>query len=260
VSFPVGTILLTGGGAAVAGKFCKKPAVILQDLPYAPFFVQIYTTALKGQGVSSPKFVKISPVPTDYSPQVAEATTGTDCVLGALAEGHWTAWLPAQKQAGQHQRIIGYQGNLNPHVAERFPDMTQNALSFGVYPVLSDPSLKLFRQLWAQAKAPKSYDESGLGAEGTWVGLRIFTHVVEKMKGPITNLTFLRAASQTKATNSDGIVPSIDFTKPLPVKGFSRTFNKWMSVAVIKNGKFQQFGTNRYVDILPAWTGKKVSF
>lgn len=156
---------------------------------------------------------------------------------------------------------LGFQGNLNPHVVDKSPTATQNAIDIGVYPVLSDQTLKTFRQVWAAAKPPKSYDESGLGAVGTRAAFVQFTNVVTKAK--ITywdNLNVLAAYTKATSASAEGIIPTLDYTKPLKVAGFPRTFNRYVTVAVIKSSKFLPFGTKKFVDVLPAWYGKKINF
>jgi ABC-type branched-subunit amino acid transport system substrate-binding protein len=258
ISYPVGSVLLPAGLGALAGKECKKPALVTPDTPAADLVGGLVEKGLAGSGVKLVKLVKVPPTAGDYSPQVAQVTgDDVDCILVGLPEAGWMQWMAAMKQAGGTQRLLGVQGNFTQRVFEAFPQETEDALVINNYPPITDPSLAQARKLWADSDPPKDYIEDGLVAEGAYVALRLFTDIAGKIDGPVDNETFLAALRKTTAASSDDIMLPIDFTKPIEaIPGFDRIFYPYVNVATVKDGKPTQFGSEKWIDMRPVLKGQ----
>jgi ABC-type branched-subunit amino acid transport system substrate-binding protein len=93
----------------------------------------------------------------DYSAQVAEATDGTDCILGVFSESAWAPFLTAYASSGGTQRLYGPQGNLDQKIISKFPaDVTNGAVVVGVYSDISLPVWADYRAALAQYKARRT--------------------------------------------------------------------------------------------------------
>jgi hypothetical protein len=74
--------------------------------------------------------------------------------------------------------------------------------------------------MWADYRASlEKYDApdldwNSLAGLGTWSAYTAFKNVVEGMSGDINNVTFLAAANATTALDTDGMIGTLDLTKP----------------------------------------------
>src|SRR5882672_10237695 len=191
---------------------CKKMVgVIIQG---AEIFEPFMSNAAKNLGKTI-TYVSLPATAQDYSPQVAQATSGgTDCLLMVVSETPYIAWMGPYVQSGSHARMYGPQGNLDQKVIAAAPaSATNGAVIAAMFTSLTLPAWKDYRTALTQYKAAKSEFYDTFGGQGTWAGYLAFTQIVKGMKGPINNKTFLAAAGKAKV-NLPGILPPIDFTKP----------------------------------------------
>jgi ABC-type branched-subunit amino acid transport system substrate-binding protein len=206
---------------------CKKPAIVVLDYPGKNLTIQSQTRVFASKGIKVTKTVSVPLASQDYAPQVAQATSGTDCIIGNLAESQWASFLPAFAQSGSTAKLIGAQGNFDEKVAKNFPKVVEGDIVIGTYPDLSDKAFDDYRAAIAQYKPDPSLDYNSLGGLGTWTGYTGFKSIVEKMTGPVTAETFYDAANKTTALDTGGKVPVLDFTKPWKDApfGYTRIFN-----------------------------------
>jgi hypothetical protein len=252
ISFPLGS-LLPGQGAGIGWKMaqdgCKNPVDVVLDIPAGDVALPALKNAYKVGGGDPSKFkvVKISAVPGDYSAQVAQATSGTDCIAGGMSDSNWAAWLPAMTAAGAHQRLYGLQGNLDGKIAEKFPDLTQNGVVSNSYPNIEGSMWADYRASLVKYHAP-DLDWNSLAGLGTWTAYTAFTNIVKGMSGDINNQTFLDAANKTTKVQTAGMIPEVDLTTPY--KGYGgglpRIFNRTVFFDVIKDGKLSALDNKAY--------------
>jgi ABC-type branched-subunit amino acid transport system substrate-binding protein len=252
ISFPLGS-LLPGQGAGIGWKMaqdgCKNPVNVVLDIPAGDVAYPALKNAYQVGGGDPSKFriVKIPAVPGDYSAQVAEATSGTDCIAGGVSDSNWAAWLPAMAAAGAKQRLYGLQGNLNGKIAEEFPELTEGGVVSNSYPNIEGPMWADYRASLEKYDAP-DLDWNSLAGLGTWSAYTAFKNVVEGMSGDINNVTFLAAANATTALDTDGMIGTLDLTKPYTGfgGGLPRIFNRTVYFDVIKDGKLSAFDDKAY--------------
>jgi hypothetical protein len=242
ISFEIGSGLGTSVGMTkiAAEQGCKTPAYVTSDTPSKGYGIALVKNVLAESGVKLAKTVAIPLAATDYSPQVAQAVQGSDCLLLGLGRTQEESWMPAFAQSGGKQRIYSTQGNLNANLAAKFPEQTQDAVTAGWYPDYTAPAFKDYRDAIATYK-PEKQDWEGGGALGTWTGYTAFRDIAEKIDGPITNKTFLAAANKTTALDTGGMTPVLDLSKPWAAgpPSLRRAFNRAVSYAIVKDGKFQ---------------------
>jgi hypothetical protein len=228
---------------------CKKPVDVVLDIPAGDVALPALKNAYKVGGGNPDDFkvVKIAAVPQDYSAQVAEATSGTDCIAGGVSDSNWAAWLPAMAAAGANQRLYGLQGNLNGKIAEQFPELTENGVVSNSYPNIAASVWDDYRASLKKYNAP-DLDWNSLAGLGTWTAYTAFTNIVKGMTGDITNVTFLDAANKTTKLDTDGMIGEIDLTTPYTGYGgtLPRIFNRTVFFDVIKDGKLAPFDDKAY--------------
>ena len=251
-SFPTGNQPLYAVGlvSRAVKDGCKKMVgVIIQG---AEIFEPFMSNAAKNLGKTI-TYVSLPATAQDYSPQVAQATSGgTDCLLMVVSETPYIAWMGPYVQSGSKARMYGPQGNLDQKVIAAAPvSATDGAVIAAMFTSLTLPAWKDYRTALTQYKAVKSEYYDTFGGQGTWAGYLAFTQIVKAMKGPINNRTFLAAASKAKV-NLPGILPPIDFTKPWGSiggpKGLYRLFNRSVVFNTVKNGKIVPL-TTKFEDV-----------
>lgn len=257
-SFPLGSgeAYTLGGGLEAWRLGCRKIALVaLQG--FQTETEQVVNDGLKAVGGHLAKVVTIPVTAQDYSPEVAEATTGTDCIFADISDTNWFSFLPAFQQSGATQRLFGVQGNLDDKVIKAFPQATQNAVAICVYPDLTSAPFATFDAALKTYNAPTSLDYNSLAGLGTWAAYVAFTNIVKTMTGPITGPTFLAAASKASAVSTGGETPTVNFTQEFTgLKGFPRLFNRSITFEIAKAGKFVPLTNNQFEDVTAAFEGK----
>jgi ABC-type branched-subunit amino acid transport system substrate-binding protein len=249
--------LISAGTGVAAGENCTNVADVITESPYTEFTVGLIEDGLDYAGFKgNVKTIEIPAAATDYAGAVAEATEGTDCIILGLGQQQALAFLPALKQAGATQELIGIGGNsLAKTVIEKNPEITEGATIIDYYPPITNEAWKPFVDAWekyASADQKKSDDISLLGAETTWIGYNIAKQVGEEIEGEITNSSFLEALKSAAKVETGGVTPPIDFTKPFPSPELSALYNTSVTFEKVKNGEIT-WPDEEFYDMGPAY-------
>jgi ABC-type branched-subunit amino acid transport system substrate-binding protein len=240
---------------------CKKIAfVVLNVGAAANLAIQFAKSALKS--VNGPPLAQTVLLPvtaSDYSSEVAQAASGTDCIAADISEANFPPLISAFSAAGDHQRLYGPQGNLDSLVTKQFPQATENAVVAGTYSDISLPAWADYRAALSQYHAPtNNVVYNSLGGLGTWTAYQAFKQVADSISGPITNRTFL-AAAQKATVNLGGLagLGSIDFTQKFTALGpaFSNLYNRAVTFDVVHNGAVVPFDNGKFFDVTNAVVG-----
>jgi ABC-type branched-subunit amino acid transport system substrate-binding protein len=258
VSFPMGNQPLYSVGLVTKAveDGCKNiNGVIIEG---AEAFIPLMENAAKSEGVKIGKFVTLPATAQDYSPQVAEATSGgADCLVMIVSETPYIAWMPAFAQSGSEAKMYGPQGNFNENAVKGFEEVVEGDVNAGMYPDISTPAWSEYREALDQFEADSAQDYNSLGGMGTWAAYEGFKQVVESMKGPINNETFLKAAATAKI-DLPGMVPPENFAenwgKTGGPEGFERLVNRCVVFSEFKEGKLVPASTE-FTDVSEAAGG-----
>ena len=79
----------------------------------AQIFIPPMENAIANLGKSFGDIVILPPTAQDYSAEVAQATSGADCVISIISETPFITWNTAWTQSGTEAQQYGLQGNLN---------------------------------------------------------------------------------------------------------------------------------------------------
>jgi ABC-type branched-subunit amino acid transport system substrate-binding protein len=252
VSFPTGNQPLYGVGlvARAVKDGCKKMVgVVIQG---AEIFEPFMTAAAKNLGKSI-SYVSLPATAQDYSPQVAQGTEGgTDCLLTIVSETPYIAFMGPFSQLGHYVRMYGPQGNLDEAVIAAAPaSVTNGDVISAMFSSLALPAWKDYRSALKTYKADSKQYYDTFGGQGTWAAYLEFAQIVKGMKGPITNKTFLAAASHAKI-HLPGIVPDMDLSKPWGKvggpAGLYRLFNRSVIFNKVENKKIVPL-TTKFQDV-----------
>jgi ABC-type branched-subunit amino acid transport system substrate-binding protein len=241
VSFPMGNQPLYSVGLVkkAVEDGCKHiNGVIIEG---AEAFIPLMENAAKAEGVKIEKFVTLPATAQDYSPQVAEATSGgADCLVMIVSETPYIAWMPAFAQSGSEAKMYGPQGNFNENAVKGFEEVVEGDVDAGMYPDISTPAWSEYREALAEFEADPAQDYNSLGGMGTWAAYEGFKQVVESMSGAINNQTFLKAAATAKI-DLPGMVPPLNMAenwgKTGGPEGFERLVNRCVVFSEFKEGK-----------------------
>jgi ABC-type branched-subunit amino acid transport system substrate-binding protein len=241
ISFPMGNQPLYGVGLvkrAVADGCKHIVGVIIEG---AEAFEPLMENAAKAEGTKIEKFINLPGTAQDYSPQVAEATSGdTDCLVMIVSETPYIAWMPAFAQSGSEARMYGPQGNFNENAVKGFEEVVEGDIDAGMYPDISTEAWAEYREALDKFEADSAQDYNSLGGLGTWAAYEGFKQVVETMSGKIDNETFLKAA-ETAEIDLPGMVPPLNMAenwgKTGGPEGFERLVNRCVVFSEFKEGK-----------------------
>lgn len=241
VSFPMGNQPLYSVGLVkkAVEDGCKNiNGVIIEG---AEAFIPLMENAAKAEGVKINKFVTLPATAQDYSPQVAEATSGgADCLVMIVSETPYIAWMPAFAQSGSEAKMYGPQGNFNENAVKGFEEVVEGDVDAGMYPDISTPAWSEYREALDQFEADPAQDYNSLGGMGTWAAYEGFKQVVESISGKIDNETFLKAAATAKI-DLPGMVPPLNMAenwgKTGGPEGFERLVNRCVVFSEFKEGK-----------------------
>jgi len=245
-SYPMGNQPLYAVGLVKRAKEdnCQNiTGVIIQG---AETFKPLMDNAAKSVGTKVNKYVTLPATARDYSPQVAQATDGADCLVMIVSETSLIAWMPAFAQSGSDARQYGPQGNLNEKSVKGFEEVTDSDVVAGMYPDISLPQWKDYRDALEKYSADKEQDYNSLGGMGTWAAYEGFTQVVKGLGDDITNTSF-KEAVKTAKIDLPGKVPPLDFSKPWNTdggpKGYDRLFHRCVVFSKLEGGKLKPLTT-----------------
>jgi len=258
----LGDDLTTAPGLAVkmVQDGCKHMALVELNTGSTQLGETIVENALKAAG--GPPLAKIVKVPLtaqDYSPEVAQATSGTDCILAGLGQANFPSFMPPFVQTGAHQRLYGAQGNLDITVTKAYPQATENAVIAGVYSDISLPAWADYRAALKQYNAPTNLNYNSLGGLGTWAAYDNFVQIAKTLK-TIDAPSFL-AAAQKATVNLPGMVPSFSYATPYTALGgqYLTSVNRSVTFDVAHNGNVVPWDNGKFFDMTNAMVGQPLS-
>ena len=239
-SFPIGNQPMYAVGAvkkAVDDGCTSINAVIIDG---AQIFIPPMENAIAALGQSFGDVIILPPTAQDYSAEVAQATTGADCVISIISETPFITWNTAWAQSGTDAQQYGPQGNLNEISAAGNEDATNGNIIAGMYPDLSTDPWAEYRVALDDAGLDLTEnDYNSLGGMGTWAAYVGFTQIAETIEGDITAESFYEAASATTSLDLNGMVPVLDFTQEWTdgLEGYNRLFNRSVVFSQLEDGK-----------------------
>ena len=206
----------------------------------AQIFIEPMENAMANLGRSFGDVIILPPGAQNYDSEVAQATSGADCVIGIISETPYITWNTAWTQSGTDARQYGPQGNLNEVSAAGNEESTDGDIIAGMYPDISTEPWAEYRVALDEAGLDTSeLDYNSLGGMGTWAAYTGFTQIAETIEGEITADSFFEAASNTSNLDLNGMVPVLDFTQEWTdgLEGYQRLFNRSVVYSQLEDGK-----------------------
>jgi ABC-type branched-subunit amino acid transport system substrate-binding protein len=238
--FPMGNGTLWADGMIMKAvqQGCKKIGVLL--IAGTESFEPSLNNAAKAMGTTIAKYVVAPDTSSDYSPQVAQVTTGTDCVAMIMAENNFVQWMRAWSQAGTNERMYGPYGNFDPIAVKGYASNVQgDVVALYGYTDTSLSAWNDYRTALQTYHANPAYYYDAPGPAGTWVAYQGFTQIADSIQGPLTSSSFLAKAA-TSTVYIPGKTPRIVFadlwTSGPP--GDERIFNHSVAFDEFDNGQY----------------------
>ncbi len=224
----------------------------------AQIFIPPMENAISALGQEFGEVIILPPTAQDYSAEVAQATTGADCVISIISETPFITWNTAWSQSGTDAQQYGPQGNLNEVSAEGNEEATNGNIVVGMYPDLSTAPWDEYRAaLEESGLINDGNDYNSLGGMGTWAAYVAFTQIAETIEGDITAESFYEAANSTSELDLNGMVPVLDFTQEWTdgLEGYNRLFNRSVVYSQLEDGKVVPL-TTEFEDVSDLATGQ----
>lgn len=261
-SFPMGTQPLYAVGFtkwAMEEEHCETTNAVIID--GAQGFLPPMENSMKAYGKKFNKVIILPPTSQDYTPQVAEATSGNaDCVFAVVSETPFVAFNQAWVQSGTKARLFGPQGNLDNVSIKGLGNALDGSIISGMYPDLATAPWAVYRQVLKDNNAPSDVDFNSLGGMGTWAAYTGFKQVAEAIPGGADSIdaaSFMKQAAETTNLDTKGMVPVLDFTKEwTEYPDYRRLFNRTVVFSTIKDGKVVPLTTD-FQDVGELALGKK---
>jgi len=256
-SFPIGNQPMYAVGAvkrAIDDGCTSINAVIIDG---AQIFIPPMENAITALGQSFGETIILPPTAQDYSAEVAQATSGADCVVTIISETPYITWNTAWTQSGTDAVQYGPQGNLNEVSAAGNEESTDGDVVAGMYTDISTSSWDEYRVALDEGGYDQSeLDYNSLGGLGTWAAFVAFAQIAEGIGGDITASSFFNAASNTTNLDLGGMVPVLDFTQEWTdgLDGYQRLFNRSVVFSELDNGKIVPL-TTEFEDVSDLATG-----
>lgn len=206
----------------------------------AQIFLPPMENAIGALGKSFGEVIILPPTAQDYSAEVAQASSGADCIVAIISETPFITWNVAWGQSGTDARQYGPQGNLNEVSAAGAVEATNGDIIVGMYPDISTAPWDEYRAaLDAAGLTGDGLDYNSLGGMGTWAAYVAFTQIAESIDGEITAESFYQAANTTSSLDLGGMVPVLDFTQEWTdgLDGYNRLFNRSVVYSTLEDGK-----------------------
>lgn len=261
-SFPFSACAIgwtTGAIVGLAEQGCKNIAFTAIPVASIGFQEGLVNQAAKSQGVTSSVNTVVLPSlnPPDVTPNVAEATKGTDCIFTGSVNSipQFQQWMTAFTQLGATQKQAFDSQFLEEEAIQPFEQAVQGSILVNSVSSVTEPQWTEFREALKENNVPNgNFAES----QFTWASFVAFTKVAEGIKGPINNETFFEAANKSKL-DMEGLIANLDFTKEFSGLGgeFPRMFNRSVAFEEIKGDEIVPVTKGRFVDLTNAMEGKQ---
>lgn len=260
VVFEMGGQLAWQAGAAhmAAKSGCKSLAIYPPDVPGAEIAVKMVENGFTSGGGSADQVASYAypPGTPDMTPYVARGVNA-DCVMPFIGQQVLPGFLASLKSIGSDQRLISFQGTLIPDTVDDFPKYTDGAVMAGNFADWeTSPEWADYRDELKAMDAP-DIDYGGSYAQLSWAAYMAFRDIAEPIADDLDHETFLEAASNASAVNTEGLMEPLDFTRSYEgLDGqFPRSFNRYATLFMWKDGKPVQ-DEGGFIDMTDAVEGK----
>lgn len=175
--------------------------------------------------------VAVSVSETDFSASAQKLSkSGAEAVIDVLTPTAQTAFFTAIRSIGA--KFKGFCTITNSQTIAGLKQLGADA--DGIYfptalPATNEASAKKFPLVASFRKAMEGIEESvtatPTSAFAGWIAVEVFKQVTEKVDGELTAESLMKALNSAQVDLSGAGMPTVDFSKPIPAKGFERMFN-----------------------------------
>jgi ABC-type branched-subunit amino acid transport system substrate-binding protein len=240
----------------------KKIGLVGYDLSVSDRLIEFSKIGAKAAGLPLDPLVRVPFTTSDFSPTVAQLTRagadGTvlvvfDQAAHAVITGGGKDLLYCHSAGVVTADFLVKQGPVadNLVVATPFPELSQA----GEFPELRRMIDELAAEDAAGDAAAALAKANSVSTSNAWLSVQVVEKVGNAVAGELTSSALLKQLSATSGLDL-GLIPPLDFAKPLPIPGVERVFNTTLRGARWDSAKraFVSLGPETYpaLDILRA--------
>jgi branched-chain amino acid transport system substrate-binding protein len=216
----------------------KVAAVVANAVSYEAD-LGIVEAAARNQGVKFAGSLQTGQTTADFAPLVAgTASKSAGLVVLALDPSESPPFITASVSAGKTWSYCNVDGNiLDSQLVQLGPAVSKYYQGSSFPPLSAAAQYPQFKAFMSDMRAEQAAGDSAasLGAAtfntnglNAWLGMQVVDQVAKAINGPITHATFLGALKKAKVDL--GIVPPIDFARPIGRGPFPRVFNDYVDL------------------------------
>jgi branched-chain amino acid transport system substrate-binding protein len=246
----------SGGIALLAAEGYKNIAAACYQVPAVPPAVEFT------QDTILPKFPGAKLVGTQFLPPT---TTDTSSYAAALIASHpdgifesaGTLTIPLAISLRQQ----GYTGPIVMSSAVTSPAQVKQMGNLAGQ-VLLNSNTAHSGPAWDQYQADlNKYQPSAAAGVGDaalwdWMAVQLFAHVLKELKGAPTRASIVSALNSLSNYSTGGLTPTINFTKPSTVPGYSRLFDPVVYGLTYTDGAFKDIQPLSYINMFTGQNSK----
>jgi ABC-type branched-subunit amino acid transport system substrate-binding protein len=181
---------------------------------------------------------------------VAQAVEGADAVALITGPEQTLQFLLAAQQTGAKPNVLVdaalmRQSYIQQSGGASGPTKQMHLVSW--FPAISDSRWKPFTD--AMTTFGKDVDVSSDTAQGSWISMLVFEDVAKRVQGEINAKSFKAALDAASNVNvGNGVVGTLDFTKPFDVSTYARFFNRDVYFLSVEGGTYGAFKDGKPFD------------
>lgn len=181
--------------------------------------------------------VEIADTTTDFAPAVAKATgRGQDCVILTASTAQSPRIIPQLRQMAPDVKIGVQSAALTPSVIAELGDMAEGIIVSDVVLPVTETDNPDVAQFIEEMKTYEPSHEAIGQALNTWAAAKLVTDVLAS--GAPTDPVGFGEAVMKAGTIDLGMLPAMDFSKPITSKAFGRLANGSAMTSVITDASY----------------------
>jgi ABC-type branched-subunit amino acid transport system substrate-binding protein len=236
IDFPPGGLAQCASPAIRKATGQKTIGTVIQDTPATINNGDLIDAAAHTLGAGPAGKVVVNTGVSDYAPVIQQAAGLHTNLLGVvMGTPAFAAFMAAGTSSGHSFDICSIDGLVNGDPLIKLASAAANFYLGGSLPPLSAApkfaGLKLFiADMNAEAStgdsaasvAPTNYVSTALRS---WLAVNVVAQIADKLPNPTSRTAFTAAIAKAKHVTTDGILPTLNFTKPEGAGPFPRVFN-----------------------------------
>jgi ABC-type branched-subunit amino acid transport system substrate-binding protein len=246
---PAAITVVPGQPNLAASLGAKKISLVVTQVPSTGQLVQLAGIGLAPYGLKINKTVQVPAGAPDMTPYVASAQSGgADAICVVLPPSDGVNFIKAAQAAGFNGTLVSDATTMLRDINSGFSSTVEGVYAVDLFKPASQTSDPAVKKMVDEIHAAGYHGVIDLTVEGAWASVQLFEQAA---KGLATIDAPSILAAMPKITNFDvGIMPPVDFSKPLPMPGV-HVFNPNVYYERVKDGELVPV-SGKFVNLFPS--------